>query len=635
MHSKGQSRSSLFRIISLAVIAASVLAVAMVSAWAQNSVPPTAVQAAKMPEFASRLAHPVKPQASRKLPPLAPARNHRGPLDGNDMYDNGPINGNTDAWTINYGFIVSDSFNLTSNTVPITGASFGVWLSPGDTLTSAELSITSSENGGTSYFDQTVNLTMGSCTGNQYGYNVCTETTSFNGPTLNAGTYWVNLQNASVPSGDPVYWDENSGVGCTGPGCPSSASDSEVGTIPSEAFTILGNGTTQPPPECVHDVDNFKIVHNFTGNQGSPSGGLAIDRACNLYGTAAATYKLAENHGSWIFTPLYNALGPPPVIGPAGALYGIANAGLQNCGSSGNQACGLVYRLQPPPTACLTALCGWEQTVIYEFQGNPDGWQPTSNLVFDDAGNLYGITSSGGMYGLGTVYELTPSNSGWTETVIYSFQGPPQDGSQPNSLVIGEDGKLSGTTSYGSSGSVIFQLIQTDGQWQENTLETFPVCQFMCNQNPQLFQQRFGTLYGLATYLEQDCYDSHDGGFCFNVTYGRIFALTPSGNNWNFNVLADTEGWCGGPGDCFAVFEGITLDAAGTLYGTFDAYLDYYYNGEQFWTSTVFKSPRYNDPLIGFNGLDFRDVEVDANGNLHGTTGPCGESQGTVWQISP
>jgi hypothetical protein len=147
------------------------------------------------------------------------------------VYSNGPINGNTDAWTINFGFIVSDTFNVTNNGTIITGASFGMWLFPGDTLTSAELSITSQENGGTSYFDQTVNnFAQADCAVNQYGFNVCFVATSFYGPTLNVGTYWLNLQNASVPSGDPVYWDENSG--------PSSASQNTVGSIPSEAFTL-------------------------------------------------------------------------------------------------------------------------------------------------------------------------------------------------------------------------------------------------------------------------------------------------------------------------------------------------------------------------------------------------------------
>ena len=160
------------------------------------------------------------------------------PAMAQDIYDNGPTNGNTDAWTINFGFIVSDTFNVTNNNTTITGGSFAMWLVPGDTLTSAELSITSSEFGGTSYFDQTVNFTQGACTINQYGYNVCNENTSFSGPFLNAGTYWLNLQNASVPSGDPVYWDENSG--------PSRASENSVGSVPSESFTLLSTCVDWP-----------------------------------------------------------------------------------------------------------------------------------------------------------------------------------------------------------------------------------------------------------------------------------------------------------------------------------------------------------------------------------------------------
>ena len=76
-----------------------------------------------------------------------------------------------------------------------------------------------------------------------YGYDVCIASASFAGPTLPDGTYWLNLQNASVPSGDAVYWDENTGLGCQSPGCPSQASENGVGTIGSEAFTILGTTT--------------------------------------------------------------------------------------------------------------------------------------------------------------------------------------------------------------------------------------------------------------------------------------------------------------------------------------------------------------------------------------------------------
>jgi hypothetical protein len=159
------------------------------------------------------------------------------PAAAQTVYSNGPINGNTDEWELDFGFIVSDTFNVVNPGTTITGASFGIWFFPGDTLTSAELSITSGENGGTFYFDQTVNFTLGTCTVNNLGFNVCTENTAFNGPALNSGTFWLNLQNASTPSGDPAFWDENSG--------PSSASQNTIGSIPSESFTILGTSTTE------------------------------------------------------------------------------------------------------------------------------------------------------------------------------------------------------------------------------------------------------------------------------------------------------------------------------------------------------------------------------------------------------
>jgi len=167
------------------------------------------------------------------------------------VYDNGPINGETDGWTINFGFIVSDTFTVSAGSATITGLSFGTFELPGDTLESVEVSITSNENGGTSYFDQVVNTTQSNCFGNQYGYNICTQSATFNGPTLSNGNYWLNLQNGVVNSGDPVYWDENSGVGCQSSGCPSQASENTLGTIPSESFTLYGNtsGTgTVPEP---------------------------------------------------------------------------------------------------------------------------------------------------------------------------------------------------------------------------------------------------------------------------------------------------------------------------------------------------------------------------------------------------
>lgn len=166
-----------------------------------------------------------------------------------DLYDNGPINGQVDSWGINFGRVTSDSFTLGSD-ASVDGLAFGAFTFPGDILQTVDVSITSSEFGGTTYFDGTVNFTQSDCHTNVFGFSVCTETASFAPVSLNAGAYWLNLQNAVVNSGDPVFWDENSG--------PSSASENSVGTIPSESFTILGSATstttttgTTPEPSSV------------------------------------------------------------------------------------------------------------------------------------------------------------------------------------------------------------------------------------------------------------------------------------------------------------------------------------------------------------------------------------------------
>ena len=181
------------------------------------------------------------------------------PAAAQAVYNNGPINGNTDAWTINFGFIVSDTFTISGGNTAVTGLSFGAWLFPGDTLTSAEVSITSGENFGTMYFDQVVDFTQSGCKVNVYGYDVCTETGTFNAGIFANGTYWLNLQNASVPSGDPVYWDENSGVGCTSPGCPSMPSENAGGTIESESFTVLGTASTTTSTTSVPEPSSLML----------------------------------------------------------------------------------------------------------------------------------------------------------------------------------------------------------------------------------------------------------------------------------------------------------------------------------------------------------------------------------------
>jgi len=110
------------------------------------------------------------------------------------------------------------------------------------------------------------------------------------------------------------------------------------------------------------------------------------------------------------------------VFDNTGNLYGTTSNG-------GNGSCprgrGTVFRLRPNH-----AVSGglWIETVLYNFKGGADGAFPGSALVLDGTGNLYGTTESGGdstncSGGCGTVFKLTPSPQGWTETILYRFRG--------------------------------------------------------------------------------------------------------------------------------------------------------------------------------------------------------------------
>ncbi len=172
------------------------------------------------------------------------------PAPGQVLYDNGPINGTVDAWNINFGFETSDSFAVASSST-VTGFNFGVWESPGDQTLTVDWSITDFEGGGTIYGSGTASVVDTFISVNQYGYDIDLLSVSGLNVPLDAGSYWLNLQNATDLQGNPIYWDDNSGVGCTGDGndgsCPSLASNNSVGTLSSEAFDITGSSGGQVP----------------------------------------------------------------------------------------------------------------------------------------------------------------------------------------------------------------------------------------------------------------------------------------------------------------------------------------------------------------------------------------------------
>ena len=128
---------------------------------------------------------------------------------------------------------------------------------------------------------------------------------------------------------------------------------------------------------------------------------------------------------------------------------------------------------------------GWSELVVYPFTGGNDGGGPIGPLTFDANGNIYGTAFNGGTHGAGVVYKLSPNHltRGWTETVLYSFQGTPfgtsADGANPNGGVIfGANGNLYGTTQFGGEGQgggcgcgTAFELTpNANGTWSESVL---------------------------------------------------------------------------------------------------------------------------------------------------------------------
>jgi hypothetical protein len=155
-----------------------------------------------------------------------------------------------------------------------------------------------------------------------------------------------------------------------------------------------------------------RVLYSFTGSTDgyAPNAGLILDQGGNLYGT---TYL----------------------------------------GGSGYPGDGVVFQLTPSGS-------GWIENTLHIFTGGADGYWPGANLVFDDAGNLYGTARYGGAYGGGTVFIVVPF------TVLYNF--PCNDcNAGPISLTIDAAGNLYGTTwaagayRYGS----VFKLTRSSNGW--------------------------------------------------------------------------------------------------------------------------------------------------------------------------
>jgi hypothetical protein len=195
-------------------------------------------------------------------------------------------------------------------------------------------------------------------------------------------------------------------------------------------------------------------------------GGVDVNDGLGGWGVA---YELKRTKAGWVESVIYDFLGDseehpggdsypngPLVIGADGSLYGTGYEGGTSCPEPTDWGCGTAFRLTPGKS-------GYSETIFYEFQGGMDGALPNTGLVADATGALYGTTSVGGgghcypylgsgfWTGCGVVFKLTPSTSGYTESILHRFQGGQSDGDEPNGqIALDPSGNVYGATYYGA-----------------------------------------------------------------------------------------------------------------------------------------------------------------------------------------
>ncbi len=246
--------------------------------------------------------------------------------------------------------------------------------------------------------------------------------------------------------------------------------DGANGCLPAAGLTFDATGNLYGATEyggSLNDGTIFKLtlnpdgtwsesmIRSFSWGDGSyPAASLIFDADGNLYSTTAGggvggygtVFELTPNlDGTWSDTVLHsfpsdNADGylpyASPIFDPAGSLYATTAYGGDTRCSDG---CGVVFKLTP------NADGSWTEKVLHKFTSGVHGEHSMASLIFDHAGNLYG-TASGGAYGYGVVFKLTPTSNGkWKEQVLHAFRNRP--GASPSGgLIFDAAGNLYGTT---------------------------------------------------------------------------------------------------------------------------------------------------------------------------------------------
>ena len=261
---------------------------------------------------------------------------------------------------------------------------------------------------------------------------------------------------------------------------------------------------------CASGEWTENVLYQFAGTPDGRMPGygkVTFDSQGNLYGTTAVAgancdsgtvFQMAKAGNTWTETPIYSfdffrqpANGYFPqhgvIIDPNGNPFGTTLAG-----GSNNLDYGTVFELTNVPGI------GWQETVVYSFQGTTDGIYPYAGLVSDSSGNLYGAASGGGG---GTVFQLSPAGNTYAFTVLHSFSGQPGQNCGPwGTLTMDASGNLYGTTKCSGANQLgnVCKLTKTQNGWVYSSLHDFAGGSDGANPTSSVAIDTNGTIYGTA-----------------------------------------------------------------------------------------------------------------------------------------